>query len=109
MKRGGEYGAAAYGSYVWGTNQHAGPNDGNVIQVANVPKSLEGGKKKRGGNTVQPTENPNSASNQVTSMYSKMMEPQIPEQINSSTPITRGGRRTKRRGRKQRKSKRKYI
>lgn len=108
LKKGGD-GAATYGTYIWGTNQQADPNYGNVIRVAHSPltpvQAQSGGKKKRGGSR----DGSETVMAQTEKMYTMALEPRIETNVFSSTPLRIGGRKTKRRGRKQRKSKRKYM
>jgi hypothetical protein len=112
LKKGGD-GAATYGTYIWGTNQQADPNHGNVIRVANSPltpiQAQSGGKKKRGGSGDPTRDGSDTAMAQTEKMYTLALEPKIESNVFSSTPLRIGGRKTKRRGRKQRKSKRKYM
>jgi len=117
--RGGTYGASAYGTYVWGMNQQADPNNGNVIKAEHQPPNLDGPGPVSGGSaTSTPTEKTDmtNVNDQMISSYQKMMEP-IPANGKVDIVNVKGGKMkrvskrkgTKRRETRNRRSKRKYT
>jgi hypothetical protein len=125
-KKGGNGGASGYGSYVWGMDQTNNPAQGNAIQVTNNPLSIpihRGGKK---GANIKKDVNIKKGGDANTDLMDKMNKPQIPDFIqtqsvspvintptsittpSTTTPVTGGSLRTRRKKRHIRKSKRIY-
>jgi hypothetical protein len=108
--RGGTYGASAYGTYVWGMNQQADPNNGNIIKAEHQPPNLDGPGPVSGGSaTPNPTEKMDmtNVNDQMISSYQKMMEPIPPNGKVDTVRVNGGVNRGVNRGIKREKSKRK--